>query len=57
MKNKAQEKYIKTDKGKDALTRAQEKYDNKDSEKRKKQKRDYMRRKRSEDPGYCRWKN
>ena len=57
MKNKAQEKYIKTDKGKDALTRAQEKYDNKDSEKRKKQKRDYMRRKRREDPGYCRWKN
>ena len=56
MKNKAQEKYIKTDKGKDALSRAQEKYDNKDPEKRKQQKREYMRRKRRENPGYCKWK-
>ena len=56
MKNKAQEKYIKTDKGKEALTRAQEKYDNKDPEKRKQQKREYMRKKRRENPNYCKWK-
>jgi|TARA_B100001094_G_scaffold332861_1_gene406928 hypothetical protein len=56
MKDKAQDKYVKTEKGKDALTRAQEKYDSKDPEKRKQQKREYMRRKRREDPSYGKWK-
>jgi len=56
MKNKSQEKYLKTQKGKEASSRAQEKYDSKDPEKRKQQKRDYMRRKRAEDPSYCKWK-
>lgn len=56
MKNKAQEKYVKTQKGKEALTRAQDKYDNKDPEKRKEQKREYMRKKRRENPNYCKWK-
>jgi hypothetical protein len=45
----AQKKYLQTDKGQKASKKAKEKYDNKDKEKRRKQKRDYMRRKRAED--------
>jgi len=36
--------------------KAQEKYDKHDLARRRQQKRDYMRRKRSENPSYCRWK-
>jgi len=39
-----------------ALKRARKKYDEADPERRKKQKRDYMRRKRLKDPHYCKWK-
>ena len=44
-----EERYILSDKGKRARQRARKKYDNKDREERKKQKRDYMRRKRKKD--------
>ena len=44
-----EERYILSDKGKRARQRARKKYDNKDPEERKKQKRDYMRRKRKKD--------
>ncbi len=50
MKNKSQDKYFKTDKGKVALKKARKNYDQKDPEKRRKQKREYMRRKREENP-------
>jgi len=43
-------KYFKTKKGKEALNKARVAYDQRDPEKRRKQKRDYMRRKRAEDP-------
>jgi len=56
IKNESQKKYSKTEKGKLSLTRAQKKYDNKDVEKRREQKRNYMRRKRAENPDYCKWK-
>ena len=56
MKNKNQERYSKTKKGKNARLRAQTKYDETNTEKRRAQKREYMRRKRSEDPNYCKWK-
>ena len=56
MKNKDQEKYSKTSKGKSARYRAQRKYDEDNPEKRREQKRDYMRRKRAENPSYCKWK-
>lgn len=56
MKDKNQERYNKTKKGKDARLRAQMKYDKTNIEKRRIQKREYMRRKRSEDPSYCKWK-
>ena len=56
MKDKAQEKYASTPKGKDALARAQKKYDEENLEKRREQKREYMRRKRAENPNYCKWK-
>tara|TARA_B100001094_G_C18036439_1_gene722787 strand:- start:645 stop:818 length:174 start_codon:yes stop_codon:yes gene_type:complete len=49
-------KYLKTEKGKAAQEKAREKYDNADPERRKAQKRDYMRRKREKDPNYCKWK-
>ena len=49
-------KYRESDKGKNATSKAQKKYDDKDPEKRRQQKRDYMRRKRNEDPNYCKWK-
>lgn len=45
-----QKKYLKTKKGKKALKKARYQYDKKDPEKRRKQKREYMRRKRMEDP-------
>ncbi len=51
-----QKKYAQSDKGKSALNKARDKYDSKDPEARKKQKREYMRRKRAADPNYCRWK-
>ena len=44
-----QRKYLDTSKGKKASKKARDKYDKKDIEKRRKQKRDYMRRKRRED--------
>jgi len=44
-----EERYILSDKGKRARQRARKKYDNKDPEERKRQKRDYMRRKRKKD--------
>ncbi len=56
MKNSDQKKHYKTDKKKEAQSRAQKKYDNKDPERRRAQKRDYMRRKRAENPNYCKWK-
>ena len=42
--SKKQKKYFKTPKGKKALRRARKRYDKKDPERRRKQKRDYMRR-------------
>jgi|TARA_Y100000310_G_scaffold221395_1_gene222958 hypothetical protein len=56
MKKTSQQKYLDTEKGKDARLRAQKKYDQENSIKRRAQKRDYMRRKRSENPNYCKWK-
>ena len=50
------DKYSKSEKGKEAAKRAQKKYDSQDPERRKQQKRDYMRRKRAENPNYCKWK-
>ena len=55
MKNKHQEKYSKTKKGRKALSRAQKKYDDENLINRRAQKREYMRRKRTEDPNYCKW--
>ena len=40
----------------EAQKKAQKKYDQSDIERRRRQKRDYMRRKRAENPNYCRWK-
>ena len=51
-----QKKYSATEKGKSSIQRARKKYDKKNIEKRRKQKRDYMRRKREKDPSYCKWK-
>ena len=51
-----QSKYHKTPKGKKALDKARDKYDEDNLEKRRMQKREYMRRKRREDPNYCKWK-
>ena len=56
MKNESQEKYSKTQKGKEAQKKAQKKYDDNNKEKRREQKREYMRRKRLENPNYCKWK-
>ena len=56
MKNKSQKKYANSEKGKAAAKRAQKKYDQDNLDKRRQQKRDYMRRKRSENPNYCKWK-
>jgi len=54
--NKRQKKYLDTDKGKKAQSKARKKYDEADLDRRRKQKRDYMRRKRAQDPNYCKWK-
>ena len=56
MEGTPQKKYTKTKKGKKAALRAQQKYDKKHPEKRRTQKKEYMRRKRSQDPSYCKWK-
>jgi len=50
-------KYFETGKGKKALNKARKAYDQRDPEKRRKQKRDYMRRKRAEDPDAWKYKN
>lgn len=51
-----QKRYAGTPKGEKAIQRAREAYDKRDLERRRKQKREYMRRKREQDPGYCKWK-
>ena len=56
MKDKSQEKYSKTDRGKKSILRAQQKYDEENIKKRRLQKRNFMRRKRAENPNYCKWK-
>tara|TARA_Y100000310_G_scaffold30769_1_gene29197 strand:- start:706 stop:876 length:171 start_codon:yes stop_codon:yes gene_type:complete len=56
MSETPQQKYSKSPKGKKSCARAQKKYDKKDKEKRRAQKREYMRRKRADDPSYCKWK-
>ena len=56
MSDSYQKKYSQTEKGKAAQSRAQKKYDEENREKRRAQKRDYMRRKRAENPNYCKWK-
>lgn len=56
MSESKQSKYQKTPKGKESLKRAQKKYDENNIEERRAQKRNYMRRKRLEDPNYCKWK-
>ena len=53
--NEPSKKYFKTKKGKKALKKARKKYDEADPERRRKQKRDYMRRKRAENPDI--WKH
>ena len=50
-------KYFKTKKGKKALNKARESYDKRDPERRRKQKRDYMRRKREENPDAWKYSN
>jgi hypothetical protein len=49
-KYKSQKKYTSTEKGKKSLKKARDNYDSKDPEKRRKQKREYMRRKREKNP-------
>ena len=56
MNNESQKKYSKTEKGIKSAKKAQQKYDKSDIEKRREQKRNYMRKKRAENPGYCKWK-
>ena len=46
----SQKGYFKTPRGKRALKRVRDKYDKNNPERRRKQKRDYMRRKRDKDP-------
>jgi hypothetical protein len=50
-------KYFGTEKGKEALNKARSAYDKRDPGKRRKQKRDYMRRKRLEDPDVWKYKD
>jgi hypothetical protein len=52
----SQKKYLASEKGKESLKKARKTYDEKNLEKRRAQKRDYMRRKRLENPNYCKWK-
>lgn len=54
--SESQKKYFDSEKGKKALDRARKNYDESDKDRRRKQKRDYMRRKREENPHYCKWK-
>ena len=54
--SESQKKYSKTAKGKVSISRARKKYDEDDIERRRRQKREYMRRKRLENPNYCKWK-
>ena len=56
MNNKSQKKYLKSEKGRQAQANAQERYDKANMERRRSQKRDYMRRKRAANPNYCKWK-
>jgi len=49
------QKYFKTLKGKEARRRAEKAYDRRNPEKRRAQKREYMRRKRAEDPNVWRY--
>ena len=51
-----QRKYAETEKGKAARARARKKYDDENLERRREQKREYMRRKRAKNPNYCKWK-
>jgi hypothetical protein len=51
-----QKKYQSTPKGKEALKKAQQKYEEENKEKRRIQKKEYMRKKRTQDPNYCKWK-
>ena len=51
-----QKKYSKTEKGKNSIKKARDKYEEENKEKRRIQKREYMRKKRREDPSYCKWK-
>ena len=46
----SQQKYLKSEKGKAAVKRARKKYDERDPQRRKEQKRQYMRRMRKRDP-------
>jgi hypothetical protein len=50
-------KYFKTKKGGKALNKARRAYDQRNPEKRRKQKRDYMRRKRAENPDVWKYKD
>ena len=52
----AQKKYFMTKKGRKALKKARKNYDESDLERRRRQKREYMRRKRREDPLAWRYK-
>ena len=56
MSGNSRKKYLKSDKGQKALNKARKKYDDSDPDRRRKQKREYMRRKRLENPNYCKWK-
>jgi len=48
--SEANKRYANTGKGKTAMKKARKAYDERDPERRRRQKRDYMRKKRSEDP-------
>ena len=50
MKNNKQKKYFETENGQEALENARKSYDERDPERRRRQKREYMRRKRAKDP-------
>jgi len=51
----SQKKYFESERGKRALKKARDKYDKADPERRRKQKRDYMRRRREKDPDAWRY--
>ena len=52
----SQKNYSSTPHGQAARAKARQTYDENNREKRRDQKRDYMRRKRLENPNYCKWK-